>query len=344
MNPKREFRGAWIATVKNIDWPSSNNQSSGEQIRELVNILDKLSEAGINAVFFQIRTECDALYNSKLEPWSYWLTGEQGKSPQPYFDPLEFVIYESHRRGMEIHAWFNPFRAIRSISEYETSPTHISKLSPEWILNFDDYAMLNPGLPGVRAHILNVVNDVIENYDIDGIHLDDYFYPYTPKITNEDSLTFLAHSGGITGIDDWRRNNINMLMGEIYNLIQEKKPFVKFGISPFGIVENKYAGTNGFNSFSSIYCDPLNWIENDIIDYITPQIYWEIGHERADYAKLLPWWASVSRRHLYIGMYSSKMAHPDYEGSENEIGNQIRLNRKTDNVNRPGFLQRQIYF
>jgi uncharacterized lipoprotein YddW (UPF0748 family) len=177
------------------------------------------------------------------------------------------------------------------------------------------------------------MNDVLVNYDIDGIHFDDYFYPYGPKISNEDSLTFLNFSRGITNIDDWRRDNINILMKDIYNIIKSKKPFVKFGISPFGIVRNELAGTSGFNSFDIIYCDPLNWLDNKIVDYITPQVYWEIGHEKADYAKLVPWWAKITKeRHLYIGHFSSKMAASDYTGLKSELGNQIRLNRNTPNV------------
>jgi uncharacterized lipoprotein YddW (UPF0748 family) len=193
--------------------------------------------------------------------------------------------------------------------------------------------MLDPGLPQVRKHILSVMTDVLTRYDIDGIHFDDYFYPYGPKISNEDSLTFVNHSRGITDIDDWRRDNINLLMVEIYEVIQSTKPKVKFGISPFGIVLNKYAQTNGFNSYDIIYCDPLNWLENKIVDYITPQIYWEIGHSKADYAKLLPWWGKVTNeRHLYVGHFSSRMAASDYKGKKSEIGDQIRLNRATENV------------
>ena len=332
VSPKREFRATWIATVANIDWPTNKFAAPDSQKAELAAMLDSLKEAGMNAVFFQVRTECDALYDSKIEPWSYWLTGEQGKAPDPYYDPLSFVIKETHKRGMELHAWFNPYRAVKDIGAYEQSKNHVSVIHKDWLIKSGNYEMLDPGLPEVREHIKSVMNDVLTRYDIDGIHFDDYFYPYTP-ITNEDSLTFANYSRGFTNIDDWRRDNINLLMSEIYEIIKSAKPKVKFGISPFGIVLNKYAGTNGFNSYNILYCDPLNWLDNKIVDYITPQIYWEIGHSKADYAKLLPWWATVTNgRHLYIGLYSSKMASPNYKGKKSELGDEIRLNRTTENV------------
>lgn len=332
-NPKREFRAAWIATVVNIDWPLNKDTSVAVQKMNLVNQIDSLADAGMNAIFFQIRTECDALYKSNFEPWSYWLTGEQGKTPKPFYDPLKLAIEESHKRGMELHAWFNPYRAVRDTASYLLDENHVAVKHPKWTITSKKFKMLDPGLPEVRKHILDVMNDVLINYDIDGIHFDDYFYPYGPKISNEDSLTYLNHSRGIANIDDWRRDNINLLMKEIYEIVKAEKPYVKFGISPFGIVRNEYAGTNGFNSFDIIYCDPLNWLDNKIVDYITPQIYWEIGHKKADYSKLVSWWSTVTtERHLYIGQYSSRISAPDYENKKSEIGDQIRLNRSTPNV------------
>ncbi len=331
--PKYEFRGAWVATVANIDWPSEKGLSSGEMIEELILMFDALKAAGINAILFQVRTECDALYESNYEPWSYYLTGVQGQAPSPYFDPLEFAVSEAHKRGMELHAWFNPYRAVRKSGDYQLAPKHISVKHPEYILNFGDYQMLNPGLPGVQDLVLNVMTDVLVKYDIDGIHFDDYFYPYTPKISDEDSETFVNFNRGFTNIDDWRRDNINLLMRKIYKIILAVKPNVKFGISPFGIVQNYYAGTDGFNSYDILYCDPLTWLDEKIVDYINPQIYWEMEHEKAPYSKLLPWWATVTNgRHLYIGQYSSKMAGMNYEGNKNELGMQLSLNRKTPNV------------
>ena len=332
-NPKREFRAAWIATVVNIDWPLGKTNSTEIQKQNLINQLDSLSDAGMNAIFFQVRTECDAFYKSNYEPWSHWLTGEQGKAPKPLYDPLQFAINESHKRGMELHAWFNPYRAVRDTALYSLDENHVAVQHPEWIITSKKFKMLDPGLPGVRTHVLNVMDDVLVNYDIDGIHFDDYFYPYGPKISNEDSLTYLNHSRGIEDLDDWRRDNINLLMKEIYEIVKEKKPFVKFGISPFGIVRNEYAGTNGFNSFDVIYCDPLNWLDNKIVDYVTPQVYWEIGHSKADYAKLVPWWSKITtEKHLYIGLFSSRISAPDYDKKKSEMGDQIRLNRSMKNV------------
>jgi uncharacterized lipoprotein YddW (UPF0748 family) len=332
--PKRELRGVWIATVANIDWPSSPAETSGEQIRELVEIFDKLKAAGINAVYFQVRTECDALYRSSYEPWSYWLTGKQGKSPDPYYDPLSFAVNEAHARGMEIHAWMNPYRAVKDTSAYPVSENHITKTHPEWILQFGNYKMLNPGIPRVTEYICNIVTDIIKRYNVDGVHLDDYFYPYSPQITTEDSASFRKYKGNFTNIDDWRRNNINTMIASVYKAIYKLNPNLKFGVSPFGVVDNKYAGTKGFSSYNTIYCDPLTWIQQKTVDYVAPQLYWEIGNKFSDFKKLLPWWASVANgRDLYIGLFSSKMAAPDWKGDHSELYNEIRMARKYKNVN-----------
>ncbi len=331
--PKRELRGVWIATVANIDWPTNRNESSQKQMDELIAILDKLKAAGINTIFFQVRTECDALYKSNYEPWSYWLTGEQGKAPSPFFDPLAFIISEAHKRGMELHAWFNPYRAVKTVGEYKIANNHISITHPEWILDFKTYKMLNPGIPAVSDYIAKIIADVVRRYDVDGIHFDDYFYPYTPKITNEDIKTFKKYKGKFKDIDDWRRNNINHMVAEVYDTIQTINPRIKFGISPFGIVENKFAYTHGFESFKTIYCDPVNWLENKTVDYITPQLYWEIGNKAADYGSLLPWWSTVvNKRQIYVGIFSTKFAESAYKGSPNELEQQIRLSRQIINT------------
>jgi uncharacterized lipoprotein YddW (UPF0748 family) len=327
--PKREVRGVWIATVADIDWPADKNESSEKQMSELTDMLDKLQAAGINTIFFQVRTECDAFYQSKYEPWSYWLTGEQGKAPNPYYDPLEFIIAAAHKRGLELHAWFNPYRAAKINGTYEIAATHISKIHPGWTLSFGSYKILNPGIPAVNHYIARVVSDVVRRYDVDGIHFDDYFYPYSPKITKQDASTYKKYKGGFTNIDDWRRNNINTMVEEVYDSIKAIKPYVKFGISPFGIVENKFAGTNGLNSYDVIYCDPITWLKNKTVDYILPQLYWEIGNKSADFAGLLPWWAlSAGERQVYAGMFSTKMAAPDYDGWPDELENQIKLSRQ----------------
>jgi uncharacterized lipoprotein YddW (UPF0748 family) len=332
LTPKREFRGTWIATVGNIDWPSSRNASAFEQINELRRQLKKLKKAGINAVMFQVRAECDAFYNSSIEPWSYWLTGKQGKAPEPFYDPLEIAIREAHALGMELHAWFNPYRAVRNKNAYKPSPDHISRKHPEWILTFGRYMMLDPGNPAVKNYITSVIAEVVKNYDVDGVHFDDYFYPFSPKITRQDAGTFKKYHNGYKNIDEWRRYNITSMISQVYDSIKAIKPYVKFGVSPFGIVQNHYAGTNGFDSYSNIYSDPLKWINNKNIDYIAPQLYWEIGKPSADYKSLLKWWSTVAgERHLYIGLYSSKFMSEEWS-DKGEIGRQVRLNRNTANV------------
>lgn len=331
--PKREMRAVWIATVANIDWPSSRYASSGEQISELVNMFDKLQAAGINAIMFQVRTECDALYESSLEPWSYWLTGKQGQAPDPFFDPLAFAVDEAHNRGMELHAWFNPYRVVKNEGDYEVSKQHISQKNPDWILTFGKYKMLDPGMKEVKDFIASVAADVVRRYDIDGVHFDDYFYPYSPKVSTEDLHTYENYKAEYPDIDDWRRHNINSMVAQVYDSINAIRSAVKFGISPFGIVHNKYAGTDGFNSYDILYCDPLTWIKDKTVDYVTPQIYWEIGKKVADYTVLLPWWASVvSNRHLYIGHFSSRFAAKNWTGNKAEMGDQLRMNRSTPKV------------
>ena len=327
--PKRELRGAWIATIANIDWPSSNHETSGQQIKELKLLFDKLKAAGINTVFFQVRTECDALYDSPYEPWSYWLTGVQGKAPYPFYDPLQVAVQEAHSRGMEIQAWLNPLRVEKKDDNFVIARNNVQNIHPDWILKFRDYKMINPGIPDVRHYVAKIVGDIVRRYDVDGIHFDDYFYPYSPKIKNEDRRTFIKYNEGIKDINDWRRNNINKLIEEVHDTIEAEAPKVKFGISPFGIVENKFTGSKGFEAYKILYCDPLTWIKKKTIDYIVPQLYWEIGNASADYKNLLLWWASVTDGvQLYIGTYATKMALPGYKGEPDELEKQIRINRQ----------------
>ena len=217
-NPKREFRGAWIATVLNLDWPSSPYLTTEQQKKQLLDILDGLQEAGINAVVFQIRSECDAMYQSSIEPWSYWLTGQQGKAPNPFYDPLKFAVEEAHKRGMELHAWMNPYRAVRSAGNYTNSTNHVSQQHPEWILQFGNLKILDPGLPQVRNYVTSIIIDLVSRYDVDGIHFDDYFYQQ--GITTEDANTFQNYSRGFTNLGDWRRDNVNLLVKQIYDSIQ----------------------------------------------------------------------------------------------------------------------------
>jgi uncharacterized lipoprotein YddW (UPF0748 family) len=336
-SPKREFRGAWIATVVNLDWPNSRIDSPANQRQQLVTMLDKLHEAGINAVMFQIRTECDALYDSPYEPWSYWLTGEQGKAPDPFYDPLEFAVEEAHKRGMEIHAWFNPYRAERSVGSYDLADNHVVVRNPEWAIQISSFKFLDPGLPEVREYVSGIVADVVRRYDIDGVHFDDYFYPYPPnQINNEDDATFAEHSRGFTDIGDWRRDNVNLLIEAVHDSINAIKPHVKFGISPFGIWKNGVpAGIVGLDAYNVIFADATAWMEAETIDYIVPQLYWPFGGGQ-DYGKLAPWWESVRNGRQYYpghGLYRSDSN--TFSGTlfaANEIPRQVRFNREHDGI------------
>lgn len=327
--PKHEFRAAWVATVANLDWPGGPYQSSAANISDLIFLLDQLKNAGINAVIFQIRPECDALYNSTLEPWSYWLTGKQGQAPEPFFDPLTIAVREAHKRGMELHAWFNPYRAERSVGDYPTSPNHVTKRHPDWVIQINKLKFLDPGLPMVREYVTGVIMDVVRRYDIDGVHFDDYFYPYPSNgITNEDDATFANYSRGFSNRGDWRRDNVNLLIEMVYDSIKTVKPYVKFGVSPFGIWKNGVpSGIVGLDAYNTIYCDAVTWLNKKIVDYLTPQLYWPFGGGQ-DYGKLMPWWASrTNGRHLYPGQAPYRINANNW--AANELPRQIQLNRNT---------------
>lgn len=331
--PKREFRAAWIATVTNLDWPSSNLLTVAQQKQELIDLLDELKRDGINTVIFQIRTECDAFYNSSIDPWSYWLTGSQGTPPSPYYDPLEFAIEEAHKRGMELHAWFNPYRAERSVGNYPKAANHVTVLHPEWVIQISTLKFLNPGLPAVRDYVTSVIYDVVGRYNIDGVHFDDYFYPYPPnQITNQDNQTFTLYPRGFANINDWRRDNVNILIKQINDTIQSVKPWVKFGISPFGIWKSGVpSGIVGLSAYDDIYCDAMAWLHNHSIDYLTPQLYWPFGGAQ-DYGKLQPWWAdsaAANGRHYYPGHAYYRI--PNWS-NPSEMPNQIRLDRANPKV------------
>lgn len=316
--PKHEFRGAWIATAYNLDWPPSPTASPSAQKADLRRMLDSLKAVGINAVVFQVRSEGDAMYDSALEPWAYELTGEQGRAPDLFYDPLQFVLDEAHARGMELHAWFNPFRAVSNGASYEQDSTHVAVEHPEWLLEFEDgLRVLDPGLPEVRDYITQVVLDVVRRYDVDGVHFDDYFYPYPPNEMDQegnrtkDRDTFEAHPRGFDDIENWRRDNINTFMAQVHDSIQATKPHVTFGVSPFGIwkagVPN---GIAGLSAYHTIYADAVAWLEDQSIDYSTPQLYWGFG-DGQDYATLAPWWAAranENERHLYPGLAAYKAA------------------------------------
>jgi uncharacterized lipoprotein YddW (UPF0748 family) len=340
-NPKREFRAVWVAY---LDWPRSEKNPDAQKAA-FIQMLDGFQRFNLNAVIFQIRTECDALYRSDLEPWSRLLTGVQGRDPG--YDPLAFAVQEAHRRGMELHAWINPFRtrlSQRCDSSSGTAPGHISKTHPEWVLTFrmpeGCYEMLDPGIPQVRKYISDVVKDIVQRYPVDGIHFDDMFYPYpTPGfrgIGSEDRETSRRHNPGGEAVEDWRRQNINSLIAEVNQSIKAAKPYVRFGVSPFGIWKSgNPEGVSGMSAYHAIYADALAWLNNQSVDYLSPQLYWKTGGS-PDYEKLVSWWASAGgrgARHIYPGQFlylirpsqtASKSGQPE---TPQEIVEQIYLNR-----------------
>ncbi|UKJ08003.1 glycoside hydrolase family 10 protein [Solitalea lacus] len=343
--PKRELRGVWIATVANIDWPSSKQLSATEQQDEFKYILDQHKRTGINAIFGQVRPAADAFYAKSREPWSFWLTGQQGRAPFPLYDPLEFMIEESHKRGMEFHAWFNPYRATHTSGKGIVAPSHITKKKPEWFFNYAGQLLFNPGIPEVREYIVSVIMDVVRNYDIDGIHFDDYFYPYPePGQYIPDWNTFKKYSNGFTTIEDWRRNNVNLLIKMVNDSIKATKPYVKFGISPFGIWKNSYqdeegSDTRGGASYYNQFADSRKWIEEGWVDYMLPQIYFNTGHPKADFETLTDWWANNAfGRHIYIGMGAYRIGSDPAWRKPNHMPEQIKYTRSFEDV------YGQVYF
>lgn len=337
------FRGAWIATVANIDWPSAEAVGNTEkQQAEMTWLLDSLERIGINAIIFQVRPTADALYKSEYEPVSHWLTGTQGSwGEQTPWDPLEWTIEQAHAHHMEVHVWLNPYRV--NLNKTDTSilaPDHIMRQHPEWFWEYAKQWYFNPGLPITRAWICTIVQDIVSRYDVQGIHMDDYFYPYPvggKPLPDED--TFTANPRGFTDIRDWRRDNVNMAIQDIRNTIKECKPEVQFGISPFGVWRNAKtdptgsATTAGITNYDDLYADIRLWIQNGWIDYVLPQLYWEIGKKAADYEILAHWWANEVRGtkcKLYIGMAPYRLENASKKtpwGQGNEIERQMILNR-----------------
>ena len=300
---KREFRGAWIQCV-NGQFLGLGTQRMQHTLRYQ---LDELQKDGVNAVIFQVRPECDALYASQIEPWSRFLTGQQGKAPSPYWDPLQWMIDECHQRNMELHAWINPYRAKTKVTT-QLSTSHIAARKPQNCFDYDGLIILNPAIAENRDYICTVARDIVSRYDIDGIHMDDYFYPY--PVAGQpipDQPYFRAYGQQFANIGDWRRHNVSVFIEQFYKTVHETKPWVKVGISPFGIYRNKKnspvgSETNGLQNYDDLYADILLWIDKGWLDYCVPQLYWEIGNKAADYAKLLPWWNDYAgERPLFIG-------------------------------------------
>jgi len=347
---KREFRGVWVATVVNIDYPPKANKNTGVQKYEYINMLEDFKKMGINAVIFQVRPSADAFYESSYEPWSAYLTGTQGIAPEPEgYDPLEFMIEEAHARGMEFHAWLNPYRATFNLDTTNLAYKHVFNKHRDWLVKYGKRYYFKPHRHEVRDHITNVIGEIVQKYDVDAIHFDDYFYPYKIQgLPYPDSLDFELTKGAMNDIDDWRRQNVDLLIQQVSQKIKDIKPFVQFGISPFGVWRNKSVdpvfGSNtraGQTCYDDLYADVLKWMRNEWIDYIVPQLYWHIGFSVADHKTLVDWWAkNAFGRNLYIGHAAYKVGDPKTIDwlNPSETPNQIRLNRAVFNT------QGSVYF
>jgi uncharacterized lipoprotein YddW (UPF0748 family) len=345
--PQFEFRAVWVATVENIDWPSKKGLPVEQQKDEFIRLIDMHKRNGMNAVVMQIRPVSDAFYPSQYEPWSEYLNGKQGLPPTPYYDPLLFMIEETHKRAMEFHAWLNPYRAVFSVSRSSIAPSHVSRLFPQWFVTYGNTKYYDPGLPQVREHVNRVVRDIVSRYDLDAIHFDDYFYPYKiPGKEFPDGASYAKYGNGMNR-DDWRRSNVDTIIKMLGESIKSVNPRVKFGISPFGVgaIKTKIPGAAQqrrdpliTTSYTPTYCygSKKGWI-----DYITPQFYWEIGHKLCDYNVLLDWWSKNSfGKQVFIGhgIYRINEDRSPAWKSKNEIPNQIKALRQNPNV------QGSVYF
>lgn len=306
---QREFRAAWVATVANIDWPSKPGLSTAAQQRELIAIYDRCVALNLNAVILQVRPMCDALYASKLEPWSEFLTGTMGKAPEPYYDPLEFAVTEAHKRGLELHTWLNPYRAHSPAAKSKIADSHIVKRTPELAPKYGKHYWMIPTEPAVQKQSLDVFLDIVKRYDIDGMHMDDYFYPYSEKDETGQTIPFpddaswkrYQDSGGKLTRDDWRRDAVNQFVQNLYVETKKIKPWVKVGISPFGIWRPGHPeGIKGFDQYAGLYADAKLWLNEGWVDYFTPQLYWELARTDQSYPKLLAWWAGENTKHRHL--------------------------------------------
>lgn len=335
----RELRAMWVATVANIDWPSKPGLTAWQQQAELIAILDKAVSLNMNAIVLQVRPAADALYPSKLEPWSEYLTGQMGRPPEPYYDPLEFAVTEAHKRGLELHAWFNPYRAHAPSGKSVISANHISNERPDLVRTYGSYLWMDPGDSAVRRVTNDVVLDIVKRYDIDGVHIDDYFYPYKENDPQGKVLDFpddatwnrYVASGGQMSRDDWRRHNVDILIHDIYTEIKATKPWVKFGISPFGIWRpGNPEQVKGFDAYAELYADSRKWLTEGWVDYFTPQLYWAVTSPAQSYPVLLRWWISqnTKARNIWPGNFTSKVGEASARSwKAQEILDQISATR-----------------
>ena len=340
-SPKNEFRAVWIATVANIDWPKQRTDAVAKQQKDFIEILDNYKKLNFNTVIVQIRSVGDAFYPSKLAPWSRFLTGKEGQSPKTDIDILAWMIAESHNRGFEFHAWFNPYRATSDLNLKNLSSNHDFNLHRDWMIKYGDKYYYNPGLPEVESHLIKIVEEVVRNYDIDAVHFDDYFYPYRiNKVNFNDNAAFEKYGNGLLQ-DDWRRSNVNNLVQKLNIAIKNIKPWVQFGISPFGVWRNQSSDPKGSETqagqtnYDDLFADTMLWDTNKWIDYIIPQLYWSLDHPKASHSKLLKWWSeNATNVALYIGngSYKIKTDSDKRWNDENEIPNQVNAARSFTNI------------
>jgi len=328
--PLREFRAAWIATVANIDWPSKPGLPVAQQKAELITLLDRAAQLHFNAVFFQVRPVSDAFYASSLEPWSEYLTGQQGRAPEPFYDPLAFAISEAHKRGLELHAWFNPFRAWHPDARSSPAANHVSRTRLDLVRHYGAQTLLDPGEPEAQARCINAVQDVVRRYDVDGVVIDDYFYPYPLKNAAGTVLDFPDQASwkryGIkSGLSraDWRRDNVNRFIQKLGQAVKSVNPKVQFGISPFGIWRPQYpAPIRGLDAYDKVFTDSRKWLASGWVDYFAPQLYWPVAAPEQSFPALLGWWRAQNNfgRHVYAGLYDAKF-------TAGEIARQMQIIR-----------------
>lgn len=339
--PQREFRGAWLATVANVDWPSKPGLSVAAQKTELIALLDRAVQLKLNAVIFQARPMADAVYASPLEPWSEFLTGTMGRSPQPFYDPLAYAIAEAHQRGLELHAWFNPFRVSLPPAQARSPAAleHLSRTHPELVRRYGNLLWLDPGEPAAREHVLNVVLDVVRRYDVDGITFDDYFYPYPDKDAEGRTVDFpddaswrkYGISSGMSR-DEWRRANVNQFVQNINRSIKALKPWVKFGISPFGIWRPGFPRqVQGLDTYAKLYADSRLWLASGWLDYFSPQLYWPVDQREQSFPALLQWWSGENAKHRHLWP-SLMAANVGSKWKPDEIARQIQIARRQPGV------------
>ena len=348
---KPEFRGVWVATITNLDFPDRPTINSEEQKAQFIKLLDMHQRNGMNAIIMQIRPATDAFYPSPFEPWSQWLTGVQGQPPVPYYDPLQFMIEETHKRKMEFHAWMNPYRAVFNIYTSSITATHVTNLHPDWFLNYGDKKYFDPGNKEVQQYVTKVVKDVVSRYAVDGIHFDDYFYPY--RIEGKefpDYQTYKKYGNGMNK-EDWRRSNVDSIIVMLYHTIKQENSKCQFGISPFGVWRNEDRDpvngsktTRAQSNYDDLYADILLWLKNGWLDYVAPQLYWEIGNKNVDYEVLVDWWGQhCYGKNCYIGLGIYRAGSNAAWRDKTQIPRQIEKLRATPNIQGMIFYSSKIF-